>query len=188
MSKLKIRLNEKDNPYKEETSALLELWGEFVICYEEKVVLNLEWDVSSFIEWFADKRGYLKTEKFPFIFTNSIAESREELFDKIDNFSDLKEQFAYEDSLSEYFVNHRFHLRGTITPSFYIGLTPENFGEISYFENAKYYAYSFEMNEFLEETDKEIKQFLSTMAVNAENKEYFKDILGEYYSYVRLIE
>lgn len=185
MPNLRIKLKKKGNPYKEESSALLELWGEIVIYCEEKVILNLEWDVSSFVEWFGDKKGYLKTEKFPFVFTNSIAESRDVLLDKIDDFSDLKEQFAYEDYLSEYFMNHHFHLRGTTTPAFYIGLSPENYGEISYFEDGKYYSYSFDMNEFLENTDKEIKQYLSTIVVNIENKEYFKDILGEYYSNVR---
>jgi hypothetical protein len=185
MKNLKIKLKKTNNPYKEETSTILELWGKFAIYYENETLLNLEWDVASFIEWFAEKKEYLKVEMFPFPFTNSIAESRELLFDKIDDFSNLQEQFAYEDWLTDYFMNHHFHLRGTTTPDFYIGLTPNGCGEISYYDNEKYYVYSFDMNRFLEETDKEIKRFLSTMTVNNENKEYFKETLAEYYSYMK---
>lgn len=188
MKNLKIKLKKTNNPYKEEMSTILELWGEFSIYWENVTLLNLEWDIASFIEWFAEKKEYLKEERFPFSFTNSIAESRELLYDKVDDFSDLQEQemFDYVDYLSDYFMNHHFHLRGTKTPDFYIGLTPNGCGEISYYDNEEYRVYSFDMDRFLEETDKEIKQFLSTIIVNDENEEYFKETLAEYYSYMKM--
>ncbi|MFC0234496.1 hypothetical protein ACFFIF_10880 [Vagococcus entomophilus] len=187
MENLRIKLKIKDNPYKDESSALLELWGEFTLHYGDVSLLSLEWDVSSFIEWFAEKKEYLKVESFPFPFTNSIAESRDLLFDKMDDFSDLQEQFDYEDYLSDYFENHHFHLRGTKTPEFYMGLSPNDCGEISYYDDSQYNVYSFDMDEFLGEADKEIKQFLSTVTIKRKNKSYFEDTLGKYYSYIKLV-
>ena len=132
------------------------------------------------------KKEYLATEVFPFKFTNSIAESRDLLFDKIDDFSDEQEQeqFEYEDYLSDYFVNHYFHLRGTDTQSFYIGLIPNLNGEISCSVEDKYERYEFNMDSFISEVDEEIKKFLKTCDISNETKLFFKGSLSYYYKYV----
>ncbi len=186
MSKLTIKLKKKEHPYQNEPSSSFELWGEFLLCYGDKILVDVQWDMTDFIKWFVENKEYLRTEKFPFDFTNSIAESRDILFEKIDDFSDSQEQemFDYVDDLSDYFANHYFHLRGTDTYSYYIGLVPNSCGEISNCIDDEYHSFLFDMDEFLMEVDEEIKAFLSTIRIKQENKSFFSDQLSEYAPYL----
>lgn len=186
MSKLKVELKKKEYPYEDDPSASFNLWGEIIICYEDEILLDTQWNITNFIEWFIENEEYLKIEKFPFEYTNSIAESRDLLFERVDDFSDSQEQemFDYVDELSEYFPNHYFHLRGTDTQSYYIGLTPTNGGEISYCVDDKYYSYNFDMDKFITRVDEEIKRFLESTQIKASTQSFFEEALPSYYSYI----
>lgn len=129
MEKLSLTLKKKVTPY-EESSSKFELWGEFTLKHEGKLLAKVQWDLTDFIKWFMETKEILESEGFPFAFTNSIAESRDLLFEKIDEFSDSQEQemFDYVDYLSDYFTNHYFHLKGTNTQEYYIGLVPNGCG------------------------------------------------------------
>lgn len=186
MSNLKIEIKKRHYPYKDDISAPFNLWGEFIITCEESVLLDTEWDITVFIEWFIENKEYLKIEKFPFDFVNSIAESRDLLFNKVDTFNEEQEEemFEYVEVLSNYFSNHYLHLRGTDTQSFYIGLVQDGRGEISYTIDNTYYKYIFDMEKFLVQVDEEIKGYLKTVKLSEESQSYFKEILGSYYSYI----
>ncbi|WP_321388803.1 hypothetical protein [uncultured Enterococcus sp.] len=185
MENLKLVLRKKENPYKE-SSSIFELWGEFRLLYNDELLMDVEWDLTDFIRWFIDTKEFLKKERFPFHFSNSIAESRDVLFEKVDDFSDSQEQemFAYVDHLSEYFTKHYLHLKGTNTQEYYIGITPEGYGEISCYTNNEYHAYLYDMDVFIKSTESEIEHFLKSMDIVEESKDFFKEMLTDYYPFL----
>ncbi|WP_037588046.1 hypothetical protein [Stenoxybacter acetivorans] len=186
MENLIVKLIKKNNPYKN-NCIKNDDWGEIIISYGNKILLDWEWGLLEFIEWFNEKKGKLAQNLFPqdppFIFVNSIAESRDILYSV--EFSDEEinkhQDVIYLEKLANYFSDHHFHLRGTLTPSFYIGLNIHGKGEISYgfnldhtgkisyglnvndlgetiyVDNNKYCSYIFNMSDFINTLEKEIK-------------------------------
>lgn len=92
----------------------------------------------------------------------SIAELRDLGYERSFFFSE-DEQFSYYSELEECFSSFKFHFRGTPTPMYYIGLNNGK-GEISYYssEQEVYKRYCFNMEEFLNNTNKVLMDFRQT--------------------------
>lgn len=187
MQDLKFIFKKTDNPYIEEQgNSQYDLWGELIIQYGNIILLECEWEMHNWILNFIEEKENLKTQKYPFEYVNSIAESRDTLFDRIDYENGIDEEvFAEEDILQEYFPHHYFKLMGIDSQSFYIGLNPSGNGEISYYvdDEDKYYKYEFDMAAFVEQADKAIIEYLKTFQLKlVSDDEYFKKFLGEEYA------
>ncbi|GAB2025523.1 hypothetical protein [Lactovum odontotermitis] len=187
MDNLIFIFRKTQNPYlKEQGGSQYDLWGELLIQYGEKILLDKEWEMNQWILDFIEKKEFLLNQKFPFEYENSISESRYNLFSEIDYENEDSEQiYAEEDVLEEYFPKHYFKLTGIDSQSFYIGLNPSGEGEISYYVEAenKYYKYEFDMPAFVEQADAAIIHYLKKFQLKlTSDEEYFKKFLGEEYA------
>jgi hypothetical protein len=159
MDNLRIFLKKINNPYSYEESSEYDLWGQIEIYYSEKILIDTQWNVLPFIEWFNSNFEKLNTEIFPFRLNNSIAETRDVLYNKND-FANEQEEDLYYKNLENYFSRHFLKIKGTDTNIFYIGLIDNNIGEISFCKNKIYYSYYFAMDNFINQTKNEINTFI----------------------------
>ena len=92
----------------------------------------------------------------------SIAELQDLGYERSFFFSE-DEQFRYYSELEEFFSSFKFHLRGTPTPMYYIGLNNGK-GEISCYSSEEEVSkrYWFNIEEFLNNTDKILMDFRQT--------------------------
>lgn len=92
----------------------------------------------------------------------SIAELQDLGYERSFFFSE-DEQFRYYSELEECFSSFKFHLRGTPTPMYYIGLNNGK-GEISCYssEEEVFKRYWFNIEEYLNNTDKILMDFRQT--------------------------
>lgn len=155
--KLYFHLTLSDNPYKEDK--LDELWGNIKLIYElNNSIINLldwEWNIKELQEWFESKKEYLLTRNLNVLNEDnkSIAEVRDIAYNR-EFFFNEDEQHNYYNMLEDVFLPFQFHLRGTPTPVYYIGIN-NGMGEISYFDEikGKYERYNFDMEFFLISTE-----------------------------------
>ncbi|WP_104382931.1 hypothetical protein [Sphingobacterium sp. HMA12] len=161
--KLYFTLERKANPYEEDQ--LNGLWGSIQINYEylglTENILDWEWDINEVIEWFDEAEGILAIKNLNVLNdgNKSIAELRNLGYERFFFFSE-DEQYLYYKELEECFSDYKFHLRGTPTQIYYIGLNNGE-GELSYFcrEQKVYKRYCFNMDEFLESTKETLLNF-----------------------------
>jgi hypothetical protein len=165
MNNLIVKLKSLENPYSNEKSSMYDLWGQIIISIEDEILVNTQWDIAFFIDWFYKVQNKLKQEIFPFKLVNSIAKTRDLLYAK-ENFPNEDEEDSYCQNLEKYFSNHNFHLSGTDTLHFYIGLINSQNGEISYKVNDKYYSHIFIMDDFINHANKAINIFLDSIESN----------------------
>ncbi|MDR0299089.1 MAG: hypothetical protein LBI13_03285 [Streptococcaceae bacterium] len=187
MDNLSFIFEKTDNPFlKEQNGSQYDLWGSLTLKYGDKILLECEWEMHNWILSFLDKKEILETENYPFEYINSIAESRDTLFGRIDyENGDDEKIYAEENILEEYFPNHYFKLMGIESQSFYIGLNPDGVGEISYYveDEDKYYKYEFDMPTFVKQADQAIINYLKKFQLTlVSDEEYFKKFFGEEYS------
>lgn len=155
--KLYFNLERKASPYEEEPPPN-EVWGIIQICYEfdntVEYILDWQWDIIEVRDWFDEAKDRLAVKNLDVLNdeNQSIAELRALGYERSFFFSE-DEMFLYHANLEECFSDFQFHLRGTPTPTYYIGLNNEQ-GEISYYsaEQKIYKRYCFNMDEFLKST------------------------------------
>ena len=184
MKTLKIKLINIDNPYSYEKSSYYDLWGTIQLHYENETLLDTQWNIFEFIEWFNKCDNKLSNEIFPFRYYNSIAESRNILFSK-DDFTNNTEEDKYYYKLGEYFQCHCFKLKGTNTPIFYIGFGCDFIGEISYEREKQFFKYTFDMKRFITDTDLQIKEFVAKLFLDEKRLSYFKETIPKYFSHLK---
>lgn len=159
---LKLHLTQKPYPYPEKDKLPLEIWGAISFSYGNAILLNHEWDIASVMEFFEENAQFLLTDIFPYNNNISIAEEDNNLYRvQIKKFLDADDDDgldAWFDSLNQYFKKHRFHLRGTDTNNYFIGLKSSGLGEISYEENGEYISYYFDMTLFIRNVENEIQR------------------------------
>lgn len=194
-NQLIMRFKKTKDPFLEEQGkSQYDLWGEVTLQYGDKVLLKSEWELHNWISKFIENKEILLTQKFPFQYTDSIKESYDDLMASID-FGNLEDEsieipesaFEQVELYSDYISNHAFHLMGTTTQSFYIGLNPAGVGEISYYiENEdKYYKYEFDMSTFVNQADLAIISYLKKFQLKlTSDEESLKKTLGDYYKYI----
>ncbi|GEM_PF-4679977 len=176
MQKLKFTFVPMENPFLESTTSY-EKWAEISLAYGEEILLYVHWKIEDLFEMFNEIKEYLATEIFPFEtfkYRGSIGESVDALFAEVTEIDDEDEQDKHLETICSYAGNHFLYIRGTRHRHFHIGLISENVGEISYrecgeigdrnfapdTESGIYHAYKFDMNEFLQDTQKKINEFL----------------------------
>lgn len=155
--KLYFNLERTASPYEEELPPN-EVWGIIQICYEfdntVEYILDWQWDIIEVRDWFDEAKDKLAVKKLDVLNdeNQSIAELRDLGYERSFFFNE-NEQYRYYNKLEECFSDFKFHLRGTPTPTYYIGLNNEQ-GEISYYsaEQKIYKRYCFNMDEFLKST------------------------------------
>jgi hypothetical protein len=169
MDKLIINLTKVNNPYLYEKSSKNDLWGKIVLCYGEILLLDIEWNISGFIEWFYNSLNKLNKDIFPFYYYNTIAESRDILYNRYGFENEEKEDLYYKE-LENYFHFHYLKIRGTDTNGFYIGLIDNTKGGISWKNDKIYYSHYFIIDEFIEETITEINEFIKEYSMEESDK------------------
>ncbi|QQT54545.1 hypothetical protein I6I98_04620 [Sphingobacterium multivorum] len=165
--KLYFHLERKESPYEEELPPN-EIWGIIQLCYESdnkiEYILDWQWDIVEIVEWFDEAKDLLAVKNIDVLNdeNKSIAELRDLGYERSFFFSE-DEQFSYYSELEECFSSFKFHFRGTPTPMYYIGLNNGK-GEISYYssEQEVYKRYCFNMEEFLNNTNKVLMDFRQT--------------------------
>jgi hypothetical protein len=162
--KLYFHLERKENPYEEELP-INEVWGIIQLCYELdnviEYILDWQWDITEVVEWFDETKDLLAVKKLNVLNDEdkSIAELRDLGYERSFFFSQ-DEMLSYHEDLDKYFSDFKFHLRGTPTPTYYIGLNNGE-GELSYLcrEQKVYKRYCFNMDEFLKSTKETLLNF-----------------------------
>ena len=145
------------------------VWGIVQLIYEENAsltyILDWQWYIDEIADWFKEKKKTLATDELNVLnFENkSIAELRDMAIDR-EFFFDKKERDEYFEKVDKCFAPFGFHLRGTPTPVYYIGISNGN-GEISYYneENNKYKSYVFDMNDFISTTENALNIFFGNV-------------------------
>ncbi|WP_223577874.1 hypothetical protein [Sphingobacterium sp. GVS05A] len=162
--KLYFNLERTASPYEEELPPN-EVWGIIQICYEfdntVEYILDWQWDIIEVRAWFDEAKDKLAEKNLGVLNdeNKSIAELRDLGYERSFFFSE-DEMFLYHANLEECFSDFKFHLRGTPTPLYYIGLNNGE-GELSYYcrEQKVYKRYCFNMDEFLKSTEKILLDF-----------------------------
>lgn len=155
-NRLLLRLIPITHPYADEPSSAFEIWGRISMEIGGQSLLNWQWDILEVVEWFFTNKEYLlyETPTEPPLLGNCLAEHRNLLFEKIDVEHEAED---YVDTLWNFFARHIFHLRGTDTPHFYIGIDEAGVGEISFKEaEGQYCFHKFDMPQFIANTEREI--------------------------------
>ena len=166
MKQLKIKLNPLPYPYEGEQKRY-EDWGNIKLVYsgntEIKEILNFEWNVLPFIEWYLQIINELeKSPPFEVKKNESLAEA---LIRQIEIIADCDLENDEDDNydiLYEFRKNHdlSFGFKGTSIGSLIIGINNGE-GEISSTDYDIKIAYQFEIKEFLKYTLKECYSFAS---------------------------
>lgn len=162
MASLTFKLAKLPHPYADEPHSKGEIWGAILLVWkngeQEVNLIDTCWNLLEIVEWFTSNNQYLK-QVCPFENTKnkSLAELRAKLNAKFD-FNTQDDEALYFNKLEDYFSRHFFALRGNPSPFYYIGMNL-NEGEISHYNQSekKYKSYTFDMNEFLEETSATIR-------------------------------
>ncbi len=142
--------------------------GVIQLCYESdnkvEYVLDWQWDIIEIVEWFEEAKDLLAVKNIDVLNDEnlSIAELQDLGYERSFFFNE-DEMFSYYDELDKCFSCFKFHLRGTPTPMYYIGLNNGK-GEISYYssEEEVYKRYWSNMGEFLNNTNKILMDFRQT--------------------------
>ena len=175
-STLCVRLQPISNPYNDLDSKFY-IWENIRICIADHIFIDFHWDIYDFIEWFYERKESLIVDLFPYSLAAKSICQKYDILKPI--FIDLYEQgdSVKWDELCEYWEKHYFILRGTNTKRFFIGLDENHDGELSYFEKTEcsYKVYKFNMLEFIENTQLEIKAFLK----NWKNSYYEADAFNK---------
>jgi hypothetical protein len=165
MASLTFKLAKLPHPYADEPHSKGEIWGAILLVWknEDKEVNLIDtcWNLLEIAEWFTANKQYLKQDcPFENPKNKSIAQLNSKLYSKFD-FENRDDETHYFNKLEDYFSKHFFTLRGNPSPFYYIGMNL-NEGEISHYNQSekKYKSYTFNMDEFLEETSTAIRQIV----------------------------
>lgn len=168
---LHIKMINKPHPYPESPDAEYEAWGRIIIFWQSddiaSVLVDTEWDLALFSEWFMTNEESLCTENLnppenileqP---RKSLAETISILHQKEFDPNEDEQEFNWFDYLFQYSSRHNIwnSLLGSRIPNILIGCN-NGFGEISFYGDEKKWQYSFEMKDFIREVEQEIEKFL----------------------------
>jgi hypothetical protein len=174
VNKLKVCMTTIPHPYPEEEISKDERWGRLSLvildsALNESTLLDMDWDLLPFIEWFNENKDILFTsfliceelDMYP-LPDESLAQALLRLQDRDfseDDESVLADQW-YE-ALFDFREHHslRFALRGTKIPEIILG---NNAGksEISVSKGDYEWSYEFDENDFFQNIHESIEQFL----------------------------
>jgi hypothetical protein len=171
-NKLRIDIALKPHPYNEEPGAHLEAWGNVALYVlsrtEQTKIFETEWDMAKLVEWFTENRVNLCQDvssieelRLTALPGESLAQALDRLQarDFADDEKDLEEQ--WHTRLLEFRKKHslRFALRGARVPEIIIGYH-RNSAEISLFDEANSWCYSFEVDDFCEYLARQLRDML----------------------------
>lgn len=158
-------------PYPENPPSRAERWGEFLLRLqtdeEVTTLLDAEWNIDNFAEWFAESQVELcrNTEKIAGEALEpgeSLAHALERLYSREfpdDAPDEILEEYYHE--LGEFREPRALHggFRGLIIPDIVIGCN-HGAGEVSLCDEGIEWSYAFEMTDFLQETQAKVRAFL----------------------------
>lgn len=182
-NRLEIIFNLLEHPYPETLSSQFEVWGQIALslCHVPDAkrisLLEIQWDIATFGEWFADswlsicKGGLIIGDSNSLILpSESIAEAMRRLQGRDFLASDEEAQFAWFSELFDFREKHslRFALRGTTIPQIYIGYNHDH-GEISLAADTENWSYTFDMLDFCKQTKGSLQRALKRWMANSSN-------------------
>lgn len=173
------------NPYVND-EANGDLWGIFQLDIADEVILYVEYDMSSVIEWFHKVKDFLLIELFPFEIgplqlsckidedyptplvdinkEKSIAEIEYIVRPLIVDLNEQNRHDKYIDILTTYTERHYLNVRGTCSQGLFIGINSRKVGELSYYnkEEAEFKCYNFDIVQFKKDIEEKVQFFIAT--------------------------
>ncbi len=177
MTFLHITMKHKKHPYPNDADAPYEAWGDFQVCLvhdgKEERLLEFEWNLEVFIEWYLENHEKIHTESLAGgLPGESQAQTEHRLLHT--DMEDMDERDELDDNLYEFRAAHylRMAFRGVEIPNIVIGVNHSE-GEISLYpdEDSRWdksddffkrgnWAFSFDMSEFQSHLKAEIIAYL----------------------------
>lgn len=157
LAMLIIKINRKENPYKDDPRYREEEWGEITLSYEnhqiKKQIFNVEWQIAPLRNWLLTNEEYIKNEQFFWLKTDiSIAKRIDIARDKDYGYFDSDDEFErWHDRIYNYYSRHSFRmgLEGINIPDVIIGINGIN-GEISLYSQNNSWSYLIDIDVFFD--------------------------------------
>ena len=187
-TKLHINLKLLEHPYSYENGSEFEAWGQILMIVFDKskpfILLDWQWNIIELVDWYIENREAICGESLLDVLQGeNLAQALERL--QARNFKEHEEELEYEwhTVLFEFRQQHslRFALRGANIPNIIIGCN-HGYGEISLVEGEKKWYYLFDFQDFCQNFENEMKQFLELWCnklPNSKNIEYKNCLLTQ---------
>lgn len=171
-----LELTEHYNP--EFKGIYLDPWGRFTFTHTQDgrtiTLLDWQWGLDELAEGFAENRDALRTEELSVVGEmtlpgESLAQARTRFRDR-DAFADQEEFNEFYSRIWPYFKRHcpKSWMVGVAMPDIVLGLN-RGVGEISLVIEQESWAYTFDMNLFVERFRREVIRILSTWLIATES-------------------
>jgi hypothetical protein len=157
--KINFDYNLLSHPYDDEPSSAFEIWSKISLKVMDetngevvKAILDLEWDILVFLEWFIENKSFIINEIFP------IKIQEKSLSENIFNFYEDIENKHTSDGMIDNMYNYRtkhdisFGLGGINVKSIIIGLK-RNVHTISYYGVQENWEYEINITDFFQQIE-----------------------------------